>query len=395
MSQISNRLQSVFEQTIQGNRSKDLSRLYLDIMKGRISSRREFSKTYNLRSSSVSEIVNRLIRKNLIYEVVNTPASRGRPAKKLVLNQDRFVVCVMRISSQTLICNAVNITGQIIEETRRNLSSDCNNQQMVARFHQLYRKLLEKLPANILCLGIIFSLPGILDIEQKKWVMSSRWPEINDLAIGEELADIGVPVKVVRNIDSELRARLFNESRENILLVHWGFGIGSAYSEGGEPVNSQYGRFGEIGHWDLGNKSEEPCRCGRKGCLEVSCALWSIWPDLVKRWPDLSKDEEGFMTQATKYPLLENDKIRQAVDIMVATLGNLCRILFPSKVLLSGPFFANDEILAEFYRKFLGDGVLPHAPPPKLIYVEQSEQLETEGAAIPIIAGEIGKILNA
>lgn len=389
MSHISDHIEIFLEKTILGSHSKDLSRLYLDIMKGRISSRREFSATYGLRSSTVSELVNELVGKKLIYEVADVGTSRGRPAKKLVLNQNLFVVCVVRISSQTLICNAVNITGQVIEETRSTLSSSCNNRQMIAEVRKLYGTLLEKLPAGVSCIGMVFSLPGILSIERKSWIMSSRWPEINNLPIEDELRDMAVPIKVVRNIDSELRARLFKEDGENILLLHWGFGIGIAYSEGGDPINSKFGRFGEIGHWDLGVNGTEQCRCGRNGCLEVHCALWSIWPDMARTWPELSKNEEDFMVQAAKFPLLEHDKIQQAVDMMVTTLGNLCRVLFPSKILLSGHFFANDEVLAEFYRKFLNDGVLPHVSPPKLTYVQQSEQLETEGAAIPVIVGEI------
>lgn len=395
MSHISDHIEIFLEKTIPGGHLRDLSRLYLDIMKGRISSRRQFSATYSLRSSTVSELVNELVGKKLIYEVADVATSRGRPAKKLVLNQNLFVICVIRISSQTLICNAVNIAGQVIEESRIMLNSSCNNHQMIDEVRKLYGVLVEKLPGGVSCAGMVFSLPGILNIERKNWIMSSRWPEINNLSIEDELQDMDVPIRVVRNIDSELRARLFKEEGENILLLHWGFGIGIAYSEGGNPVNSKFGRFGEIGHWDLGVSDAKQCRCGRNGCLEVHCALWSIWPDMAQKWPELSKNEEDFMMQAAKFPLLEHHKIQQAVHMMVVTLGNLCRVLFPSKILLSGPFFGNDEVLAEFYRKFLNDGVLPHVAPPKLTYVQQSEQLETEGAVIPVIVAEIEKRLRS
>ena len=395
MRQISNYLEKQSQDSNNSAHLKDLYRFYLNILEGRISTRQVFSKTYNLRSSSVSDIVNELISKGLIYEVSDTPVSRGRPAKKLILNHNRIVVFIIRISSQTLICSAVNITGQVIEESRHHLNFNCSNQQMIAKFHQLHDELVNQLPENTSCAAFVFSIPGALIIEQKKWLMSSRWPKIDGLSFSDAMADISIPIYVTRNLDSELRARVYEESSENVLLLHWGFGIGIAYSEGGEPVNSRLGQFGEIGHWHVGKRSEDPCRCGRKGCLEVSCALWSIWPDLVKKWPGLSEDEEKFTIQAQTFPLLEHDKIKQAINIMVATLGNICRTLFPSKVLLSGPFFANDEILAKFYTEFLKEGVLPHVPLPKLTYVQKSEALEIEGATIPLISNELERILSS
>jgi len=395
MDSISSYLHCLLDEVIGAGRMKDIGRLYLDVMQGRISSRQEFSAAYGLRPSSVSATVAQLTRKKLIYQVTDTAARRGRPTWKLVLNRNLFFVCVMRISSRVLICEAVNVVGQIIEEVREDLGADCNNARMLGGFRRLYKRLRSNVSVTIRCIGITFCLPGILDIPRGMWVMSSRWLDIHNLRLREAFPNTRTPIWVVRNIDSELRARMVDEANENVLLLHWGYGIGMSYCEGGDPINSSFGRFGEIGHWNVDRGSGSHCRCGRIGCVETYCALWALWPELVREWPDVAENEEAFLNQANRYPLLDNGKVEQGVAIMVNTLGDICRVLFPSKVLLSGSFFANDAVLAEVYRTFLAAGVMPMVDSPKLSYVEHSGQLETQGAAIPVIVREIERILTA
>lgn len=395
MDSLSSYLQSLLGGVIGAGPMKDVGRLYLDVMQGRISSRQEFSAAHGLRPSSVSATVAKLTRKKLIYQVTDKPARRGRPTRKLVLNRNLFFVCVMRISSRVLICEAVNVVGQVIMEVRQDLGADCNNARMIAGFRRLYKRVRGEVPEAIRCVGLTFCLPGVLDIPRGTWIMSSRWLDIHDLRVREAFPGAPIPIWVVRNIDSELRARMVDEANENVLLLHWGYGIGMSYSEGGDPINSSFGRFGEIGHWGVRRGPATACRCGRNGCVETYCALWALWPELVRGWPDIAENEEAFLNQANRFPLLDNMKVRQSVSIMVDTLGDICRVLFPSKVLLSGSFFANDAILAEVYKTFLEAGVMPMVRSPKLRYVEHSGQLETQGAAIPVIVREIEKILNA
>ena len=376
-----------------GGQSRYLGLFYSEILFGRISTRREFSNKYKLRPSTVSILANKLVNHKLVYEVSDVPAKRGRPAKKLVANYNRFAVCVIHISSQTLICSAVNIFNQVIQEIRINLPADLNNDQMLEEFRNIHQKLLVSLNGSAECEIIVLSLPGVLDIPKKRWILSSRWPLIKDLDMERSFSEAHIPISLVRNIDAELGARTFGKANESTLLLHWGYGIGIGYSTGGRVANSELGRFGEIGHWTIESSADDLCRCGRRGCVEVSCALWSIWPQLVETWPDLPKDEESFYGKANHYALIEHPVIQNAVDIMILVLGNVCRILFPSTVLLSGPFFSNGDVSMEFLKRVPLEGVLPHVPPFRLIFVRSTENYEISGAAVPLIAKEVVRLL--
>ena len=377
-----------------GGHSRYLGLFYSEILFGRIATRKEFSNKYKLRPSTVSILANNLVDHKLVYEVSDLTAKRGRPAKKLVANNNRLAVCVIHISSQTLICSAVNIFNQVIQEIRINLPADLNNDQMREEFRKIHQKLLVALNSSTECKNTVLSLPGVLDIPKKRWILSSRWPQIKDLNMERSFPDAPDPISLVRNIDAELEARIYGRANERTLLLHWGFGIGISYATGGRFANADLGRFGEIGHWTTESGADDLCRCGRRGCVEVSCALWSIWPQLVETWPDLPKDEESFYGKANHYPLLEHPVMQKAVDLMILVLANVCRILFPSTVLLSGPFFSNSDISMEFLKRVPMEGVLPHVPPLRLAFVRSAENYEISGAAVPLIAKEVARLLH-
>lgn len=370
----------------------DLARLYQSILHGTITTRRDYAMKNKLRSTSVSTMVAMLIKRGLILESSETPSRRGRPTMTLHINYNAFSVAVIRITSQTLICNVVNIKGDIIAEASHRLSRDCTNSQMLNQMIALFHQVNKALDSEVKITRLVCSIPGILDLESGYWLMSSRWANIRNLNITEGLTCLGLPITVARNLDCELIARTDVESPSNSLLIHWGYGVGSAYNQGMTPVNLSTGRFGEIGHWDLAlwNPNADPytpCRCGKSGCVEVKCALWSLWPVLTEKWPDIARDEDVF--QAAEYPLLEHPAIEEAVKIMVSVVGNLYRTLFPSTILLSGPFFDNAAIYQAFTDAFKAKGGFSTLPPVETIYVSDSPQMELIGASTPLISQEI------
>lgn len=374
------------------SKTLELAELYKAIMQRTVSTRRDYVDLHNLRSSSVSAMVGQLIERSLIIEESKKQPQRGRPTMTLHINYSAFAVAVIRISSQTLICSAVNTKGDIIAEAKHRLSRECTNKEMTDQMIALFQEVKVSLNNNIELARLVCSIPGILDIESSRWLMSSRWSNIRDLNIKAGLDSLGIPITVVRNLDCELIARTDVKNPSNNLLIHWGYGVGSAYNEGINPVNSSSGRFGEIGHWEIDSSGDEtdndiPCRCGKTGCVETKCGLWSLWPLLTQTWPDIARDEESF--EASKYPLLEHEAIRQAVDIMIWVVGNLYRTLFPSTILLAGPFFDNADLHKAFTQALEKKGSFSWLPPLNIVHVSDSAKMELIGATTPLISKEI------
>jgi transcriptional regulator of PTS gene len=85
------------------------------------------------------------------------------------------------------------------------------------------------------------------------------------------------------------------EEREgSVLLIHWGYGIGSSYALNGSVIESSIGSFGEFGHWTVDPSSMRQCHCGESGCLETIASLWSLLPELRTIYPVVPSEETAF-----------------------------------------------------------------------------------------------------
>lgn len=372
------------------------ARLLRAVAEGRAASRKEMSDLFGIRSSTVSELVGDLVAAGLLAETPVRSGGRGRPAQLLVANPNRLAAVVFRIASQSVQAAIVNLAGQAVAAERADVPVGCDNQQMAETFQELAGRLQGLVPRHADLAGLSFSLSGVVDAASQRWLFSSRWPRLRSLDIGEAVRATNLPVAVARNLDVELRARLArSEDRAGgTLLLHWGYGIGASFAIDGIPINGGEGRFGEIGHCRVSAAAAAPCRCGRTGCLETLASLWALQPVLAERWPMLDIDETALARQVGAIDLLSLPAMDRAVDQVVVALANLCRILFPRRVVISGPFVANPQVWAEFHRRFQAEGLLTAVASPDLQADQRSSELELEGAAAPLLSAAMARLLS-
>lgn len=367
------------------------------VLEGRASSRREIAQLLRLRSSTVSEVAGTLLETGLLSETVAHSGGRGRPANRLVENPNRVVAVVYQVASRSIRVTVVNLVGRVLAHESVELSGTCENADVENAFLTLFETARARIPDGALVAGLSFALSGILDASSRRWLFSSRWPRVRQLDVGAVMRPTGLPVLIARNLDVELRARLAHarDVQGGTVLLHWGYGIGASYAVDGIPVHDGEGRFGEVGHWRLFHAGGATCRCGRTGCLETVAALWALHEPLQARFPSISLDEGTFARQAPDLDLLTLPEIETALDGVVVALANLCRVLFPRRVIVSGPFTANPDIWAAFVARFHEEGVLPAVGLPVLVADQRSTALELEGAASPLLADAVGALLTA
>lgn len=358
------------------------------IREDRVSSRREIARLFALRSTSVSEIVGELIEYGLVTEVAGRTSGRGRPANVLVANTRTLAVMVFQVISQSVKATIVDIAGSVLLAKSHCISLGCNNAEMHGVLTQLLESCIEQVPQETELTGVAFSLSGVLDVTASRWMFCSRWPALAGLELESVIGKRRLDIAVTRNLDAELHARLYCEAVDDddgTLILHWGYGIGTAYAIGGRTVNAEAGRFGEIGHWRMMTPDGALCRCGRHGCLETVASLWALHPRFKERWPNTSIDETKFGEQAHEYDLLQVPEMNEALDAMVVGLANLCRILFPRNVIISGPFTVNAAVWEIFNERFHEESGLAGSNRPQLISGQRNEELELEGAARPLL----------
>ena len=366
------------------------------ILMGAATSRSALSTLLGVRSTTVSAWVAAMIRSRLVTELPTTPGRRGRPLGQLVANPHRLAVSVLMVHSQSVHIATVNLLGQALWNDSAALASDCENAAMQGALNALQQRAIEHLPVGTTLIGVSYSLSGLINVHDATWVFSSRWPKINNL----NLRGISPPhqqaIRVARNMDAQLKARCLrggsSGQTERTLLLHWGYGIGATFSAGnGTRIDDATG-FGEVGHWKLPQQNLR-CRCGHIGCLETVAALWAIGPKLLGPLFDDSMNEAQTADLLRSMDLTAHPVFEVALNEMVLSVGNLCRVFFPTKLVISGPFIENPGAWAAFTAAFSRQGLLVNLPMPRLEAQHTGHQLEQEGASMPLLLNGISELL--
>ena len=367
---------------------RDCARIYRLILNGEAHSRADIGRILQLRSTSVSRVVGDLIARRLVIEAVGEASGRGRPPAILVAHTRRIGASVIYVSSQSLSGALVDLNGHLVAERRRAIAADADNAAIATVMAELARDLLGAMPPGMSHAGTAVSLSGLIDLKQGQWLLASRWPRMRGLDIASVLEPVAGPVTICRNLDAELRARAAREPENfagGTILLHWGWGVGLAYAVDGEPF-APTGSFGEIGHWRLAALNGRRCGCGNTACLETGAALWSLLPALRQHWPGLDQDEVRLARQLAGLDLLSLPEMETAVELVARALANACRMLFPARIAVSGPFSANPQLWARFNTLFRAEGTMDGFAVPDLAGAPASHLYEIHGAAAPLLS---------
>jgi predicted NBD/HSP70 family sugar kinase len=375
---------------------RDCARVYRLVLDGLAHSRSDISRLLKLRSTTTSRVTGDLLAHRLVLETTGEASGRGRPAAVLVANTRCIGASVIYVSSQSLSGALVDLNGHLVAERTITIAREADNAAIAAAMAQLARLLIDAMPRGMSHAGTAVSLSGLLDLQRGQWLMASRWPKMRGLDIAAILAPIAGPVEICRNLDAELRARAAREPEQfagSTLLLHWGWGIGLAYAVNGQPF-APAGSFGEIGHWRLSALADRSCGCGNTACLETGAALWSLLPALRQRWPDLEEDEARLARQLSGRDLMSLPEIDTAARLLARALANACRIFFPTRIAVSGPFAANPQLWAHFDELLRAEGTMDGFAMPHLASVRASQLHEIHGAAAPLLSRAAGALVT-
>ncbi len=378
---------------------RDLLDVFDVVAAGRAGTRAEVAQILSARPTTVSLLVGELVARDLIRDSTVKGQGRGRPTGMLSENPHRLVALYVHIVSSTVFVRAVTRDGAVLAVASASPPRAADNAAMAAVLRDLAARVLGALPEGAHHVVTVCSLSGLLDVEHRLWCFTSRWPELANLDLRETLAGFGPDPVLVRNLDAELAGRIAAEAGHqtpsNVLLLHWGYGIGGAFATPDGIVNQGKGRFCEIGHWRLDNNAGRRCTCGNDDCLETVAALWALHPGLKGQFPDLPLDEEAMGPLVAELPLLDSAPLREALRQTVRITTNLCRLLFPERIILTGPFLRNAEIFARFSQSLTAAPILRSMDRPQVVQGQDNAALlEMRGALRAPLRAALVSILS-
>ena len=230
-------------------------------------SRADLARVSGLQRSTVSLIVEDLIKERWILEGSTGRPPRGRRPTFLELNHQRAVIALDIHPSQTTVA-VTDLGGKIVAQNVVPLSADFNKaiQSIISAIRKLMAAHTDKSFD-----GIGISLPGRADPRLEKLIFAPNlnWPVASIKSRIQRATGLRVEMDNVANACA-LSEVWFGDSDglHDLVVVNISEGIGTGIFANGQLLRGANGMAGEFGHVQMENDGPL-CGCGSHGCWET------------------------------------------------------------------------------------------------------------------------------
>jgi len=229
-------------------------------------SRADLARSSGLQPSTVSAIIDELIKEGWVTEGMGR-APRGRRPRLLHLNVERAGIIAVDLRPETTTVGLAGMDARFVEQTSWRTPQD--PQAWLQALTRSVRGFRTAHP-RILCEGVGVSLPGRADAEGRLiFAPNLRWGPVNLRALIEQKLELPVAVENAANACAlaELWFGRHPEHVRNLIAVTISEGIGVGLLMNGQLVRGGDARAGEFGHITL-DENGPRCPCGKRGCWE-------------------------------------------------------------------------------------------------------------------------------
>ena len=325
------------------NRSAVLSR----VLQARRTSRSQIALDLGLTVGAVSRITQELISVGLLA-TVGAHAPAGKPGRRFVelafATGGAYVIGVtLEATAQHLLIT--DLSGHDVRRTQLrfpNLRDPGRSMQWLAG--EIERQIRACGIERHRVLGVGVTPVGVVD-PVRGLVLDSPIPGWRNVEVGAPLREaLGLPVRV----DSMLNALTLAEhahglsrDKKDVVLVHTTLGLGASLLAGGRVVRGSGMQAGQIAHTRVAG-SNQPCICGRRGCLAALASGHAVLaslghpaspaPDLEERLVALT----GVLERATRGDGPAVTAVHAAGRALGRFLGASMALAAPELLLLGG-----------------------------------------------------------
>lgn len=235
-------------------------------------SRAEISEITQLNKSTVSSIVEGLVKEDLLVELPDRSGRIGRNPVNLTVRHGKHFVGAIALDAPCTRIAIIDIDGTIKardELWTKAIAPESLVPQCIARIESL-RSTLGPHEFH----GIGASVAGIVDSSKSKVIYAANlgWSQVDLGAIirgiAPKLESVAVENDAKASALAELLLGKHNLSTPNLIYLLLGAGIGAGITVHGRILSGTSHAAGEVGHMTVVDGGE-PCQCGNKGCWEL------------------------------------------------------------------------------------------------------------------------------
>ena len=249
--------------------ARDINRdIVLEIIRSRQPvARADLARASGLQPSTISAIVEQLIREKWVAEGAVVRRPRGRPSTLLSLN-DSLVILTADVRPQQAIVALLDLNGRFLAREAVPLVSD--PARSVEKIAASMQSMRASHPGRSFE-GVGVSLPGRVDPETQRLILAPnlKWGSFDIKGALEQA--LHLKVELANAANACLLAELWSGRLDGVrdaALITISEGVGGAILANGQIVTSRSGLAGEFGHSPI-DPAGPSCGCGQRGCWEV------------------------------------------------------------------------------------------------------------------------------
>ena len=234
-------------------------------------SRAELTRFTGISPPTVSKTVAGLIGAQLLEEGPQQSSTGGRPASLVQLAGKSVQILGVELAPQTCRITSTGLDGQLGAAVEFDCPDDYD--QLVATTASNARQIAAQSP-GVQVLGIGVSIPGLLDEQRGKTLMSPNLHPLDGRSFGVDLSKrLDWRVALVQEATGLCMAeRIWGDARgiDQFAMVDLRRGLGLGVVADGQQLEGRSGLAGELGHITVNTTSSAKlCGCGNTGCLET------------------------------------------------------------------------------------------------------------------------------
>ena len=251
-------------------------------------SRSQIAQTTGLNKSTVSSLVEDLLKRSLVHETGVNSVGAGRPATLLEINPQAGGIIGVELGVDFVAVVVTDFTSNIL--WRQSVYTNPNDAQerTIAKILELTDKAIDVCKNHgLYLLGLGLSVPGTADSENGVLVFAPnlQWRNVSFRDIFFEHNGLNVYVENDANA-AAIAEHLFGVARrsDDFIFVVASIGIGGGLFLNGNLYRGKEGYAGEIGHTPIvAEPYQNPCHCGKLGCWETYANQLSLIQRIQKR----------------------------------------------------------------------------------------------------------------
>jgi Transcriptional regulator/sugar kinase len=314
-------------------------------------SRAEIARETDLQRSTISLIINELMKLGLIREIYGH-SSGGRPPALLTLPTAHPVAIGVDIGTVKTTTATCDLTGRIIE--REEFPTNPDAKKTTASILKRVEKYIYQNGSSIE--GIGMSLPALVDAKKGNVLYSPHFNWRNPGIIEKIRSVTGLTVTADNDANAAALAELWfgrPEIRDvrDFILVFIENGIGTGIVLDGQIHRGKGGAAGEFGHMRIGTDAPVACATGSRECWEAFASERAALARYARSSGSSNGNDRMTFAELVELAVAGNKNalqaLKQTAGYIGIGLGNLIQGLSPEAIIIGGTIVRAWDLIAD------------------------------------------------